>query len=114
MNEKIAKMEKIRMRRSGRKALNKNNTYEIENSLIANENDPNYEKNSQYHNSFKSKLNKKKYDSFKRTGIPFGSLWLEIKHRYKYYFDDIRDGLNLHCLIAFICIFTVCIAPGLW
>ena len=54
-----------------------------------------------------------KFDPFKRTGCLFGALWREVKHRYSQYFSDIRDGLNLHCLISFFFIFTVCVAPAL-
>ena len=56
---------------------------------------------------------KQKFDPFKRTRIPFGSLVAEIKHRYKTYASDLTDGLSLHCLIAAIFIFTVCLAPAL-
>lgn len=53
------------------------------------------------------------FDPFKRTGFPFGCLYNETKHRYSKYFSDIKDGLNLHCFISFIFIFTVCFAPAL-
>jgi hypothetical protein len=53
------------------------------------------------------------YDPFKRTGKPFGSLVNEILYRYKKYLTDIQDGLNLHCFISIVFIFTVCIAPAL-
>ena len=54
-----------------------------------------------------------RFDPFKRTSVPFGALFNEIKYRYKFYFSDIKDGLSLHCLIATIFIFTVCISPAL-
>lgn len=59
------------------------------------------------------KEKEEKFDPFKRTGCLFGALLREVKHRYSQYFSDIRDGLNLHCLISFFFIFTVCVAPAL-
>jgi hypothetical protein len=53
------------------------------------------------------------FDPFKRTGHVFGSLINEIKYRYSKYFSDFKDALNIHCLIAFVFIFTVCIVPAL-
>lgn len=53
------------------------------------------------------------FDPFKRTGCPFGSLIKEIQYRYSKYWSDIYDGLNLHCFIAIVFIFTVCFAPAL-
>lgn len=53
------------------------------------------------------------FDPFKRTGHIFGSLINEIKYRYSKYFSDFKDALNVHCLIAFVFIFTVCIVPAL-
>lgn len=53
------------------------------------------------------------FDPFKRTGFPFGSLVKEIRYRYSKYLSDITDGLNLHCFIAMVFIFTVCFAPAL-
>ncbi len=117
-------MSKIRMRsrrnqRPQTISVNTNNSYG-QTSLVANQNDPNFAENYRHHKKQQNKavklndiMNKKKFDTFKRTGFPFGTLLYEIKHRYSEYFDDIKDGLNLHCFIAFICIFTVCIAPGL-
>ena len=55
----------------------------------------------------------KEFDPFRRTGCMFGSLVNEIKHRYAKYVSDITDGLNWHCLLAFVFIFTVCVAPAL-
>jgi len=52
-------------------------------------------------------------DPFQRTNQPFGCLLNEIKHRYLFYLSDFQDALNLHCLIAFVFIFTVCFAPAL-
>ena len=57
---------------------------------------------------------RRKFDPFEKTGYPFGCLYYETKHRYSKYFSDIKDGLNLHCLVTFIFIFTVCFAPALW
>lgn len=53
------------------------------------------------------------FNPFRRTGCVFGSLWKEIKYRYSKYPSDFKDALNVHCLIAFVFIFTVCIAPAL-
>jgi hypothetical protein len=55
----------------------------------------------------------KQFDPFLRTKIPFGALVNEIKHRYRVYLSDFTDGLSVHCFIAFIFIFTVCLAPAL-
>lgn len=60
-----------------------------------------------------SDLEEKGFDPFKRTGCPFGSLVKEVEYRYSKYFSDIFDGLNLHCFIATIFGFTVCVAPAL-
>lgn len=54
-----------------------------------------------------------KFDPFKKTGRMFGSLLKEIKHRYSKYVSDLTDGLNLNCFIAFVFVFTLCIAPAL-
>lgn len=60
-----------------------------------------------------SKQSAENFNPFERTRKPFGCLINEIKHRYSKYFSDIADGLNLHCMIAFCFIFTVCFAPAL-
>ncbi|RNA18758.1 anion exchange 2-like isoform X2, partial [Brachionus plicatilis] len=57
--------------------------------------------------------NDEEFDPFRRTGRPFGSLILEIKYRYSKYWSDFKDALNIHCLIAFVFLFTVCIASAL-
>lgn len=54
-----------------------------------------------------------KFDPFRKTGTPFGSLKKEVQHRYAQYLSDITDGLNLSCLMAFVFIFTLCFAPAL-
>ena len=56
---------------------------------------------------------KKKPDPFKRTGCLFGSLIKETRHRYSEYLSDLKDGLNLQCLIAAVFTFTICFAPAL-
>ncbi len=53
------------------------------------------------------------FDPFQKTNKPFGCLINEIKYRYSYYLSDFKDALNLHCLLAFVFIFTVCFAPAL-
>lgn len=60
----------------------------------------------------KSEL-EEEFDPFQRTGCPFGSLSKEVKFRYAKYCSDFKDALNLHCLIAFVFTFTVCITPAL-
>ena len=52
-------------------------------------------------------------DPFRKTNRPFGCLINEIKYRYSFYLSDFKDAFNLHCLIAFVFIFTVCVAPAL-
>lgn len=58
-------------------------------------------------------LYEEKFDPFRKTGRPFGSLRKEVHYRYAQYLDDLTDGLNLNCLIAFVFVFTLCIAPAL-
>lgn len=53
------------------------------------------------------------FDPFQRTGYLFGCLIKEFRYRYSRYFSDYKDALNLHCLVAFVFTFTVCIAPAL-
>jgi hypothetical protein len=53
------------------------------------------------------------YDPFPKTGRLFGNLIRELKYRYSFYLSDFRDALNIHCFIAFVFIFTVCIATAL-
>lgn len=53
------------------------------------------------------------YDPFQKTGRLFGNLLRELKYRYSLYWSDFVDGLNIHCFIAFIFIFTICIATSL-
>ena len=53
------------------------------------------------------------YDPFLKTGRLFGNLMRELKYRYALYCSDFKDALNIHCFIAFIFIFTVCIATAL-
>jgi hypothetical protein len=52
-------------------------------------------------------------DPFQKTGRLFGNLISELKYRYAFYWSDFKDGLNIHCFIAFVFIFTVCIATAL-
>ncbi len=59
------------------------------------------------------KEDENKYDPFKPTNRLFGTLFSETRIRYKQYWSDIRDGLNLQCLIASIYTFTICLAPTL-
>lgn len=55
----------------------------------------------------------KKPNPFEPTGCLFGSLVKETKYRYSQYWSDIKDGLNLQCLIAAVFTFTICFAPAL-
>ena len=52
-------------------------------------------------------------DPFQRTNRLFGCLVNEINYRFSFYLSDFKDALNVHCLIAFVFIFTVCFAPAL-
>lgn len=71
-------------------------------------------KNSDIDHGWDEKNDKnEEFDPFCRTGRPFGSMVLEIKYRYSNYLKDFTDALNIHCLIAFVFIFTVCIASAL-
>ena len=100
---------KMKMRKKKKIFINNDDeeeeeTHELAVTESANEDD--HQNNSNGHN-------KNKFDPFKRSSKPFGSLVNELKHRYKKYASDITDGLSLHCLIASIFIFTVCVAPAL-
>ncbi|XP_033100503.1 sodium bicarbonate cotransporter 3-like [Anneissia japonica] len=48
----------------------------------------------------------------KRTGKVFGGLVNEVKQRYPLFISDIKDGLNIQCLISFMCLYFACIAPA--
>jgi hypothetical protein len=52
-------------------------------------------------------------DPFQQTGRAFGCLLRDIKTRYSVYCSDFTDAFNLHCIVALIFTFTVCIAPAL-
>lgn len=81
-----------------------NNNHRGSTSNAKDQNDSAYTENEQ---------EDEEYDPFQRTGYLFGSLIKEIKYRYSKYLSDFKDALNIHCLIAFVFIFTVCIAPAL-
>jgi hypothetical protein len=53
------------------------------------------------------------FDPFQKTGRVFGNMIREIKYRFSFFWSDFTDALNLHCFIAFIFIFTVCLASAL-
>ena len=53
------------------------------------------------------------YDPFGATGRVFGALVKESGKRYRQYWSDIRDGLSLHCVIAAVFTFTICLTPTL-
>ena len=52
-------------------------------------------------------------DPFQQTGRAFGCLIRDVKIRYSMYCSDFTDAFNLHCFVALIFTFTVCIAPAL-
>ena len=49
----------------------------------------------------------------KRTGRPFGGLINDVKKRYPLYWSDIRDGINLQCLAAWIFIYFAALSPAI-
>ncbi|XP_071942826.1 band 3 anion transport protein-like [Antedon mediterranea] len=49
----------------------------------------------------------------KRTGRLFGGLINEVKQRYPLIVSDIKDGLNVQCLISFMCLYFACLAPAI-
>ncbi len=73
-----------------------------------NEDTISYANNSGNGNDFEEE-----FDPFQRTGYLFGCLAKEVKYRYSRYLSDYADALNLHCLVAFVFTFTVCLAPAL-
>ncbi|XP_048237893.1 anion exchange protein 2-like isoform X2 [Haliotis rufescens] len=50
-------------------------------------------------------------DPLLRTGCLFGGLINDIKRRYPHYVSDLRDSLNLQCLMALVFIFFACFSP---
>lgn len=50
---------------------------------------------------------------FRRTGIPFGGFWNDIRRRYPAYWSDIEDALNMQCFAATIFLYFACIAGGI-
>ncbi|XP_044303072.1 band 3 anion transport protein isoform X2 [Varanus komodoensis] len=52
-------------------------------------------------------------DPLRRTGIPFGGLWRDIKRRYPKYLSDITDAFNAQCLAAVIFIYFAALSPAI-
>ncbi|XP_038646087.1 anion exchange protein 3 isoform X2 [Scyliorhinus canicula] len=52
-------------------------------------------------------------DPLKRTRIPFGGLFRDIKRRYPKYLSDIRDAMDCQCLAAIIFIYFAALAPAI-
>ncbi|XP_046565227.1 anion exchange protein 2-like [Haliotis rubra] len=50
-------------------------------------------------------------DPLLRTGCLFGGLINDIKRRYPHYVSDLRDSINLQCLMALVFIFFACFSP---
>jgi anion exchange protein len=50
-------------------------------------------------------------ESLKRTGRICGGLIHDVKHRYRHYLSDFKDGLHIQCLASTIFLFFACITP---
>ena len=84
---------------------NNNNNYDNdENDKLKSLNDSLTDEDNVYEDDF---------NPFQKTGYLFGSFLKEVKYRYSKYASDFKDALNIHCLVALIFTFTVCIAPAL-
>jgi hypothetical protein len=53
------------------------------------------------------------FDSLKRTKKIFGGMVNDVKHRYKLYLSDLRDGLNLQTMASIIFIYFACISGAI-
>lgn len=52
-------------------------------------------------------------DPLSRTGRPFGGLINDVKRRYPKYLSDLKDGLNLQVIAAFVFIYFACLSPAI-
>ncbi|XP_059503548.1 anion exchange protein 3 isoform X2 [Stegostoma tigrinum] len=52
-------------------------------------------------------------DPLKRTRIPFGGLFRDIKRRYPKYMTDLRDAMDCQCLAAIIFIYFASLSPAI-
>ncbi|XP_078083953.1 anion exchange protein 3-like [Mustelus asterias] len=52
-------------------------------------------------------------DQLRRTRIPFGGLFRDIKRRYPKYLSDLRDAMDLQCLAAIIFIYFAALSPAI-
>ncbi|KAM6979108.1 anion exchange protein 3 isoform 4-T5 [Tautogolabrus adspersus] len=50
-------------------------------------------------------------DPLKRSGIPFGGLIHDIRHRYPQYVSDLKDAVDMQCLAAVIFIYFAALSP---
>ncbi|KAK2839498.1 hypothetical protein Q5P01_013238 [Channa striata] len=50
-------------------------------------------------------------DPLKRSGIPFGGLIHDIRHRYPQYVSDLKDALDMQCIAAVIFIYFAALSP---
>jgi len=53
------------------------------------------------------------FPELRRTGKYFGGLYKDVKRRYKKYWSDIKDGLNVQCLAAIIFIYFAALSPAI-
>ncbi|XP_072047602.1 band 3 anion transport protein-like [Amphiura filiformis] len=52
-------------------------------------------------------------DPLKRTKIPFGGLYNDVKRRYPHYLSDFTDALNGQCVAAVMFIFFAALSPAI-
>ncbi|XP_060909856.1 anion exchange protein 3 isoform X4 [Labrus mixtus] len=50
-------------------------------------------------------------DPLKRSGIPFGGLIHDIRHRYPQYVSDLKDAVDMQCFAAVIFIYFAALSP---
>uniref|UniRef100_A0A3Q3ENJ3 Anion exchange protein n=1 Tax=Labrus bergylta TaxID=56723 RepID=A0A3Q3ENJ3_9LABR len=55
--------------------------------------------------------NNEEVDPLKRSGIPFGGLIHDIRHRYPQYVSDLKDAVDMQCLAAVIFIYFAALSP---
>jgi len=53
------------------------------------------------------------FPELRRTGKYFGGLVKDVKRRYKQYWSDIKDGLNVQCFAAIIFIYFAALSPAI-
>jgi hypothetical protein len=55
--------------------------------------------------AFSRRLCSKTYSPFERRPYPFGGLIADVRHRFPFYWTDMRDAFNLQCLASAIYVF---------